>query len=314
MKPELLAKTDGLTRQEWLAIRRKGIGGSDAAAICGLDPYRGALSVYLSKVGQTPDADPNEYMEWGNILETPIAEAFAQKTGYKIRKSNYILQHPEYPFMLANVDRMVKDEDEADEGILEVKNVGEYKAEEWADGAIPESHQIQGQHYMAVTGAGYVWFAPLIGGNRLRPVKLVRSERMIASLIKIESDFWHKVETKTPPPIDGSTDATKVLKFTYPTSTEQSIEIEESLYDQFVSTRQRRIEAELEERTLENEIKSQMKEAGAARIPGNPKPVFTWRGTVTRRVNLALLEQAEPEICAKYITESTSRRFLARGN
>jgi putative phage-type endonuclease len=311
--PRILAKdVDKMTRDEWLAVRRQGIGGSDAAAVCGVDPWRGPLSVWLSKLGRTPDKEPNESMIMGVDMEDTIAEIFSKRTGFKISRCNSVLQHAEYPFMLANIDRIVDDPDEPDSGVLECKNIGERMAEGWDDGKIPNYYQIQGMHYLAVTGKQYLWFAPVLGGNRMRPVKLVRDERAIKAIIKIESDFWDLVVRKVAPPIDGSPEAAKVLGVIYPHSTEESIEIEESLYDQLVSARHQRIDAELAERALENQIKEQMKEAGSARIPGNPKPVVTWRGSVTKRINVARMEEAEPEICAKYITESTSRRFLVR--
>ncbi len=312
MKPVLFARTYGLTRAEWLELRRKGIGGSDAAAICGASPWRSPLSVYLSKIGAAPDTDSTEAMDWGIELEDVIAKKFSGRTGFKMRRVNYILQHPGYPWMLANVDRYVRDEEETDWGILECKNVGEYRAEDWAEDRIPEYYQIQGAHYMAVTDAAYVWFAPLIGGNRLRPIKLLRDEHLIANLITIEEKFWRKVETRTPPPIDDSPEATKILKYLYPQSTTSTILIEQSTYDKLRAARERAIEAEKEARGLENLIKEQMKDAEAAFVAGEPKPCITWRGGVVRRLDVTALETAEPELCARYMKESTSRRFLVK--
>jgi putative phage-type endonuclease len=311
-KPILLAKTTDLTRAEWLELRRQGIGGSDAAAIAGVNPWRGPLSVYLSKIGAAPDQDATEAMEFGTILETPIAEEFAKRTGYKIKRQNYVLQHAEYPWMLANVDRMVQDTNEPDWGVLEVKNVGEYRAEDWADDKIPEYYQMQGQHYNAVCDTGYVWFAPLIGGNRLRPIKLLRDEKLIAALIKVEEKFWHLVETRTPPPIDDTPEATKILKALYPESKATSVTIEADLYHRLVLARQRVIDAEKEARGLENSIKEQMREAESAYIAGESKPCITYKGYLVKRLDVAALEEAEPEICARYFKESTARRFLVK--
>ena len=52
----------GLTREEWLAIRKKGIGGSDAGAICGLNPYASPMNVYLDKTTEESDSEDNEAM------------------------------------------------------------------------------------------------------------------------------------------------------------------------------------------------------------------------------------------------------------
>ena len=312
-KPKIFARNvEQMTRAEWLELRRNGIGGSDAASICGENPWRGPLAVYLSKVGAAPDTDPNEAMEWGIELEDVIAKKFARRTGFAIRRCNMILQHPEYPFMLANIDRYVRDEDEPAWGILEVKNVGEYRAEDWADDSVPEYYQIQVQHYMAVTGAEYAWVAPLIGGNRLKPVKVPRNNKLIRSLIAIESDFWKLVESRTPPPLDDSPEASKVLKAIYPQSKAQSVLIDEDVYLKLKSARQRVADAEREARGLENQIKEAMGEAEAAMVPGNPKPVITWKGSSVRSLDVKALEAAEPELCMKYMRETSMRRFLTK--
>ncbi len=313
MKYRVLAKNvQSMSRAEWLDIRRKGIGGSDAAAICGVNPWRGPLSVYLSKIGEAPDADANEAMEWGTELEETIAKVFSRRTQQKIKRCNMILQHKDYDFMLANVDRFTFDDEEGDWGVLEVKNVGEYRREDWADGAVPEYYQIQGQHYMAVTGAKYVWFAPLIGGNKMQPVKVMRNERLITSLIKIERDFWNLVETRTPPPIDDSVEATKVLKALYPRSEKRSVVLDSSLVENFRRLREQKYDLERELRGLENQIKLQMAEAEEAYIPGAEKPVITWKGGTVPIFQEKLFKAEHPELAQKYMKETSTRRFLPK--
>ncbi len=313
MKYRIIAKNvQNMSRAEWLAIRRKGIGGSDAAAICGVNPWRGPLSVYLSKIGEAPDSDANEAMEWGTELEDTIAQVFSRRTQQKIKRCNMVLQHAEHDFMLANVDRFTLDEGEDDWGVLEVKNVGEYRREDWADGAVPEYYQIQGQHYLAVTGLNYVWFAPLIGGNKMQPVKVMRNERLIASLIKIERDFWHLVETRTPPPIDDSVEATKVLKALYPRSNNTSVVLDTALVDKLHALRDQRAEVDRELRGLENQIRLQMADAEEAYIIGSERPVITWKGGTVPTFQEKLFKTEHPELALRYTRETTTRRFLVK--
>lgn len=313
MKYRVVAKNvQSMSRAEWLDIRRKGIGGSDAAAICGVNPWRGPLSVYLSKIGEAPDADANEAMEWGTELEDTIAKVFSRRTQQKVKRCNMILQHNDYDFMLANVDRFTLDDEEGEWGVLEVKNVGEYRREDWADGAVPEYYEIQGQHYMAVTGANYVWFAPLIGGNKMQPVKVMRNERAITSLIKIERDFWHLVETRTPPPIDDSVEATKVLKALYPRSEKTSVVLDSKLVENLRRLRDQKSDLERELRGLENQIKLQMAEAEEAYIPGAEKPVITWKGGTVPIFQEKLFKAEHPELAQKYMKETSTRRFLPK--
>lgn len=313
----IIAKnTHEMPRSEWLELRRayKGqplIGGSDAAAICGENPWRSRLSVFLSKVGQAPEQQATERMEMGNVLEDPIADLFAKKTGFRVKRSNAVLQSIEWPWAAANVDRFVWDTDEPAAGILEIKNVGEYSAKDWEDGP-PSYYLLQGQHYLAVTGAQYVWFAPLIGGNRLQPVKVMRDERLIKNLMKIESEFCELIKSRTPPAIDDSEDASKVLKYLYPVSTSANVVIPTDLYDHYTTAKQRLADNEREVRGYQNEIQALMGEAEGALIEGYPKPVFTWRGSTAKRLDVAALEAAEPELVQRYYKDTPMRRFLVK--
>src|SRR5690554_2691682 len=158
----IAANTLDMTREQWLEERRKGIGGSDAAAIAGLSRYRSPIQVYMDKLGLIEPPEENEAMYWGRKLEDIVAEEFSIRTGLKVRRRNAILQHPEYPFMLANVDRLIVGKNEG----LECKTTSAYRADEWKDDGIPWEYAIQCYHYMAVTGYKAWWIAALIGGNQ----------------------------------------------------------------------------------------------------------------------------------------------------
>ena len=96
------------THDEWLAFRRNGIGGSDMAALLGLNKWRSVLDVWLDKTGQTePDTEGNRFTYWGIKLEALVADEFALQTGYKVRNNNFTLQSDEHPWMLANIDREI---------------------------------------------------------------------------------------------------------------------------------------------------------------------------------------------------------------
>ena len=95
----VFAKTKDMPKAEWLRLRRNGIGGSDAAAIMGLSPWRTAMDVWLEKTGEfTRDDEENEQMYWGTVLEAVVAEEFTRRTGLKTRRRNAILQSRKYPF------------------------------------------------------------------------------------------------------------------------------------------------------------------------------------------------------------------------
>lgn len=202
MKANVLVKTTGMSREEWLAYRRLGIGGSDAPAICGVSRWGNPLSVYLEKTGdgQEQQDAQNNYQYWGTVLEPIIAEEFSRRTGWKVRRVNAILQHPTYPWMLANIDREVLHPEFGSVG-LECKNVSQYLAKAWRDG-VPEEYQVQCHHYMMVTGAKKWYIAALVGGNDFVIQLIERDPELESALFKIEHDFWTMVEQKTPPAID----------------------------------------------------------------------------------------------------------------
>src|SRR5437868_8208262 len=128
-KPALkLVKTYDLDRDQWLTVRKTGIGSSDAGAAVGLNPYKSQLELWLEKTGRDgglPKTDPNDEtspMYWGTLLEPIVAAHYTRRTGNRVRRINAVLQHPREPWMLANIDREVVGA--ADVQILECKTAG----------------------------------------------------------------------------------------------------------------------------------------------------------------------------------------------
>ena len=214
-----LVETKSLSRDDWLEVRKNGIGGSDTAAAVGLNPYMSALELWLIKTGRDanlpkPDADDlAEPVYWGTLLEPIVAASYTKQTGNKVRRVNAVLQHPTIPFMLANIDREVVGNREVQ--LLECKTAGEFGARLWRDG-VPEYVQLQVQHQLAVTGKQAADVAVLLCGQKLEVHRVVRDDSLIARLIELEAVFWRYVETDTPPPADGSESADRALRCLYP--------------------------------------------------------------------------------------------------
>ncbi|MGZ8258117.1 MAG: YqaJ viral recombinase family nuclease, partial [Methylotenera sp.] len=185
-----LVSTKNMSREEWLSVRGRGVGSSDAAVAVGLSPYKSPLKLWLEKTDRqlAPDLAANDAVFWGTTLEHIIATVYAERTGVKVRRLNAVLQHPEYPFMLANLDRVVQHPTDGN-GILEVKTAGVNSARFWEDG-VPESYQCQVLHQLAVTGKAWCDVAVLIGGQDFRVYRVVRDEEKIADLIEREVKFW----------------------------------------------------------------------------------------------------------------------------
>ncbi|CAJ3455025.1 GP47 [Burkholderia pseudomallei] len=214
-----LVETKSLSREDWLEVRKNGIGGSDAAAAVGLNPYMSPLELWLIKTGRDanlPRPDPQDTSEpiyWGTLLEPIVAASYTKQTGNKVRRVNAVLQSPTVPFMLANVDREVVGC--RDVQLLECKTAGEFGARLWREG-VPEYVQLQVQHQLAVTGRQAADVAVLICGQKLEVHRVVRDDSLIARLIELEAAFWRFVETDTPPPADGSDSADRALRCLYP--------------------------------------------------------------------------------------------------
>ena len=205
--PQILVSTEDLPREQWLEYRRKGIGGSDAAAVLGISPFRTGRDLYYDKLNivTADDAENWVQLEVGTLLEPLVAKIFAHKTGYKIYRRPFMFQHPLYPWMLADLDYMVELPD-GTTAILEIKTTN-YNAKDnwWYNGEeiVPIYYESQGRHYMAVMNIDRVYFCCLYGNSEDEAI-IRRIDRDMAyeeELIALERDFWENhVLTKTPPP------------------------------------------------------------------------------------------------------------------
>lgn len=208
----ILSVKDAEDHEKWLEARTLGIGGSDAAVIMGMNPYKSPYQLWLEKAGQVepPDLSGNQYVYWGTKNEANIADWFQEETGKKVKRLG-TLRSKEYPFMLANVDRTVVGENAG----LEIKTAGVRQYRKWKDDEIPDAYYCQCLHYMAVTGADYWYIAVLLGGNEAKWKRIERNEEDIQHLIMAETDFWKLVEARTPPPVDGSDSCAAALSAQY---------------------------------------------------------------------------------------------------
>lgn len=214
------ADTRNLSQAEWLEIRRQGIGSSDCAAACGLNPYMSMLELWMIKTGRIQqsigDASQGHApLYWGKQLEPLVAEYYSMHTGHKVRRVNAVLQHrdPDKHFMLANLDYAVTGNAEVQ--LLECKTAGEYGAKLWRDG-VPLYVLCQVQHQLAVTGKQAAHICVLICGHETRIFKVKRSESVIQHIINAERHFWECVEKDIPPDADASASAAEALQQLYP--------------------------------------------------------------------------------------------------
>lgn len=314
--PLRLVETAQLSRDDWLSVRRNGIGGSDAAAAVGVSPYMSPLELWLIKTGRDatlskPDAeDTTDPVYWGTLLEPIVAAAYTKQTGKRVRRVNAVLQHPTIPFMLANLDREIMSD--RDVQILECKTAGEFGARAWREG-VPEYVQIQVQHQLAVTGKRAADVAVLLCGQKLEVHRIERDDELIARLIPLEAAFWRFVEMDTPPPADGSESSDRALRCLYPTST-GTVDFSDdrtlsSVFADLVAVR-----ADIE---LRAEIEARLKQQ-IQQVMGTAERAVFETGSVSFKrsrdgssFDLARFQMEKPEIAAQYaVPKPGSRRFL----
>lgn len=312
-----LVKTTELSRADWLEVRRTGIGGSDAAAAVGLNPYKSQLELWLEKTGRDaglPKPDPSDTAEpiyWGTLLEPIVAAAYTQQTGRRVRKVNAVLRHPTVPFMLANLDREVVGV--PDVQILECKTAGEFGARHWKDG-VPEYVQLQVQHQLAVTGKQAADVAVLLCGQKLAVHRLQRDDILIGQLIALETQFWRYVETDTPPPGDGSESADRALRCLYPSDSGGTVDFSDDrqlsgAFADLVAVRDQIESLEMAAAKLKQTLQSAMGDASRALFETGE--VTFKRSKDSTGTDLERLLADHPNLAQQYaIPKAGSRRFL----
>ena len=215
------ADTRKLSRAEWLEARRNGIGGSDAGAILGVNPYRGAYSVWADKLGLLPETEDNEAMRQGRDLEDYVARRWAERTGKAVRRENMMLRSTEHAFMLADIDRRVIGERAG----LECKTSKDIRLGRYKNGEFPIEYYAQCLHYLAVTGWDRWYLAVLVYGTDLLTFTIERTGVAddIEALIQAEERFWrNNVVPRISPMPDGLESTTRAVSWVHPLADDES--------------------------------------------------------------------------------------------
>lgn len=208
---EKIKKVKTANHEEWLKLRSQYIGGSDAAAVVGLNSFSSPYSLWAEKTGRIPGFVGNLATEVGTFLEEFVAQKFAQETGKKVRKCNHSFFNSKYPFAIANIDREVIGEDAG----LEIKTTDSLNLKKFKGGEYPAHYYCQCVHYMAVTGKKRWYLAVLIGNKEFKWFTIERDEDEIAALMTAEKDFWYLVKNGIPPLVDGTRASSEALSDVY---------------------------------------------------------------------------------------------------
>lgn len=227
----VVANTKEMPREQWLQLRKEGVGGSDAAAVVGVSKYATPLTVFMEKRGlytREVPASVSEAAEWGNIMESVLRDQFKRRInaeraeqGLKplwIQQRHSLFAHDTFDFMRTNLDGQILGH-ELGPGILEIKTGSEYTKDEWDGDDVPNAYYLQVQHNIKVMEAEFAYLVVLIGGNKYKHYFIPRDEETINSLVALEHDFWHNyVCTGIPPEMSGAAAEKEMLNGQYPQS------------------------------------------------------------------------------------------------
>jgi len=205
--------TLGMSREQWQEARNKSIGGSDAAAIVNLNPWKTAYTLWTEKTGKVipEDISGKESVRLGVELEDYVARRFTERTGKKVRRENAILRNSAYPWAHANVDRMVVGERAG----LECKTTSTLNLKRFKGGEFPSEYYCQCVHYLAITGYDRWYLAVLVLGREFYTYTIERDQSEIDSLMAAEKEFWTMVESGNPPGFTGAESEEKTLETLY---------------------------------------------------------------------------------------------------
>jgi putative phage-type endonuclease len=270
---------------EQLIIRGGGIGSSEAAAVLGVDPYRSAHNIWESKLGLAESKPETYHTERGNYLEPGMRAWASTRMGVNFEACTTMV-HPEHPLIIATPDGLWREGGKIME-VLELKAPGPRTWHEWGDGddEVPLRYAIQVAQEMAVTGARRGRVGALIDGD-LKIYTIHRDQYLESELVGRLEDWWTRyVETKTPPPVDGSKASKEWLGRRYPGGNKDLIQPDDELVGLLGQLAQSQAAFDDVDRALEmtkQRVKERLGNAYGVAAPGIGKA--TW-GTTRGRTS-----------------------------
>lgn len=298
MSVDILAKTTDMSREEWLQERRKGIGGSAAAAILGLNPYMSPFDVYAEIKGLKPEQPDNEAMRQGRDFEDYVASRFTESTGKPVRKKNAILQHREYPWLIGNVDRLVVGEHAG----LECKITSILNKAKFHQGEFPPTYYVQCVHYLALTGADRWYLAVLVLNKGFHVFTIERDEAEIASLIEAEKHFWENhILTDIPPIPDGSESTSNAIKVMFPEAREReeiALYGHEEVIQRYLHLKEKSDDYKKQAEQIKQSIQLEMKDAEIGHAAGY---IVNWKNQTRQTLDTKRLQTEQPDLYKQYL-------------
>lgn len=316
----MAAQTTEFSNKDVTLNRNKFIGGSDIAKIMGLSRWGTPLKLWAEKTGKlpVPDLSNVEAVEMGTRLEQFVADLFAVKTGKSVRRSPKYYQHPDYPYMIAHVDRLVTGTDE----LLECKTCSAFKADEWEGEEIPQEYILQVMWYLGITGRKIGHIAVLIGGQSFKYKQIEFDAELFETMVEAAKEFWGHVQEDTPPAIMPTDDETlkdlysehsEVMIELYPKD-EETAQAAQTLEDKIAYLQE--IKAHIknyqdEQKKIETTIKDIIKDNLGIKTP---KYVVTWKSQSTTKFDTKSFKESHEDLYKEFALISSYRVMRIKAN
>lgn len=279
MKAYKILDLTQVPEEVWLEKRKEGVTSTDVAAICGISPWKCALEVYREKKRAIPREPMNEAMKHGKGLEDYIFSCFVE--AHKDDLASYsnpqaLYQHPTIPYHMSTPDREIVHK-QWGHGLVEIKNVSEYKLDEWQDNP-PDYYIMQLQHQLFVTGLEFGYIAALIGGNKYRDYFIPRNDGIIFQMLPLIDHFWNEHILKDiEPEIEGDSASTDYINELFPESEEKSIKLPQCQDDveKYLEWKEKEDEAKKQKELYSNRIKQLMANSEKAFLPDGTE--ISWK-------------------------------------
>ncbi len=295
---------------QWLEERRRVIGGSDVAAIMGMNPWKTAYRVYQEKRKEVEDWQGNQATDWGKRMEPALRQWYSDVTGRPVRLPDKIIVSGKYPFMGASLDGYT------DDGrIVEIKTARNVRG--WGEpgtNEIPEYYVLQVQHYMIVTGFEVTDIPVSIAGGPPELYEVPADRELQEMIIEVCANFWRRVQEGNPP--DPVTYADAVQRYGKSAAVGTVVASQEAM--KFVNDLRHvraRIELlEAEEKDLKGMLIAALGEAGDVMVDPDGNPLVTYKlGNGRRTFDVKAFEKDHPVLYGKYLKMGEAqRRFLLK--
>lgn len=311
------------SHEEWLSLRRKFIGGSDIAAICGLHPYKTPLQVWLEKKGRSIEWT-SEKAELGHKLEPIIREMYEQKEGHRVFTFNEIysvgIAGASLDGIISNVmpgqyfntsdpagDRLQQTWD----GVFEAKHPGWRQAPRWDNNQAPEEYRCQVVWYMGILGLEWADIAALIGGDDWQTRRIEFDAELFGLMMQRAEQWWRDYIIGDKEPDAEAQDSEVLSQLHRP---DPALTVDLAPEDSYTVLTYCTLDEQIKKLAAEKEkceslLKQKMMGYSQGFVDGYR---IDWKEQTQQRLDTKRLKAERPDIYKEYVKETTSKPFNVR--